>query len=442
MNPDVIIVGGGVSGLAAAVRLSGAGARVTLLEQAQKLGGRCYSFRDPATGDIVDNGQHVLVGAYHRTLAYLETIGTRQFLTTEKGITFADPSEGRAVLRFPRLPAPFHVASGLLSFRLLPIADRWGCVRVGRHLRAWSEATERSLASQSVDIWLSSLGQSESARRVLWDPFCVSVMNERPESASALLFARSLRRAFFGVRDDAAVLIPTIGQSELYVEPACRLLLGAGARIIAGTEVDRITLERGKATGVRLADGTLMASGSVIAAVPPHALARMVPPEAAKAAPFDSLGAFASSPIVSVHLWFDREILDVDFIGLIGQDVQWVFNRRRITGGGSTAGYLSALISGAYRQVDLAKEELVELAIRDIASVAPECARARLLSSLVIKEKRATFSATAGAERLRPSAATPIGGFFLAGDWTDTGLPATIEGAITSGETAAARVVR
>ena len=440
MSPDVIVIGGGVSGLAAAVRLAGSGARVALLEQSPKLGGRCYSFRDEATGDIVDNGQHVLVGAYTHTLAYLEAIGTRKFLKAQESILFVHPTDGRAALRSGTLPAPFHLASGLLTFSLLPLADRLRCLRAGLFLRSWSSGKERQLGAESVDGWLRRLGQSARSREVLWDPLCVSIMNEQPARASALLFARALRAAFLASRDDAAVLIPTIGQTELYVEPAVRYLASHGAHVRPGPEVGSVTEDGGRVTGVRLADGSVLSAPAVIAAVPPHSLGKIVPEGCAGATPFSGLGAFAFSPIISIHLWFDREVMDADFAAIVGKELQWVFNRRRLTGAGSTAGYLSGVISGAYASVDRTKEELVARAVRDIASVFPACAGARLLSSMVIKEKRATFSATSAAEGLRPSAETPIDGFFLAGDWTNTGLPATIEGAIRSGETAAARV--
>lgn len=440
MNADVIVVGGGVSGLAAAVRLAARGASVHLVEQSPKLGGRCYSFTDAASGDVVDNGQHVLVGAYRHTLDYLETIGTRQYLRRESSTPFFAAGKGLRLLRTGALPAPFHLVAGVLGYGHLSMRERVGALRVGRALRRWGPDAESRLAGVSVGAWLDGLGQSDGAQRSLWNPFCVSVMNELPERASALLFARALRATFLGPARNAEILIPTIGQTELYVEPASRFLSGRGGRISAGVEAAGIELAGGAVAGVRLSDGTLLEARNVIAAVPPHALARLVPRAYAGRAPFAHLGEFASSPIVSVHLWFDREVLSPTFVGLLDRDVQWFFNRRRIVGPGSTPGYVSAVISAAYAYVDLPKEELVALAIRDLRALSADAVGGILVGSLVIKEKRATFSATGTADAMRPGTGTPIGGLYLAGDWTDTGYPATIEGAILSGNRAAAQV--
>lgn len=441
MSVDAVIIGGGVSGLAAAVRLSRAGLRVALVEQSMKLGGRCYSYRDGETGDVVDNGQHVLVGAYRSTLAYLEAIGTRKFLKREEEIPFVHASAGRGILRIASLPPPLHLVTGMLRYALLAPGERFAALRVGRFLRNWDGSASRPLAGASAEEWLSAAGQSERVRRFLWNPLCVSIMNEAPERASGLLFARALKASFLGSADDAAVLIPTVGQTELYVDPARALLEASGSTVETGADAAALLLNGGSAAGVRLADGRVIEARAVIAAVPPPALQKILGTELASRAPFDALGSFATSPIVSIHLWFDRDLLAEDFVGLIDRDLQWVFNRRRIVGGGGTAGYLSGVISAAYGHVDLPKEELVALALRDIELIAPGCRDTRLLSSVVIKEKRATISATADADARRPAASTPIVNFFIAGDWTQTGYPATIEGAIRSGESAAELVL-
>ena len=274
--------------------------------------------------------------------------------------------------------------------------------------------------------------------RSFWGPIAVSAMNETAENASALLFARTLRAAFLGTKEDSTILIPSVGQTELYVTGALKLLETHGASVIAATEVVSLEMSGPRAVGVRLKSGKLLRAGSVISSVPHYAVNRLLKAPVRRTEPFRHFSSFSSVPIVSIHLWFGEDFMKTDYLGLIGRRVQWVFNRRRILKDrGGPPGYISAVISGAYEFVDRTKGELVELALEDLGSAFPESRALRVVRSVVIKEKRATFSPRNEVERLRPSAATPIGNFYLAGDWTNTGLPATIEGAVASGFRAA-----
>jgi zeta-carotene desaturase len=437
---DVAIIGGGLSGLAAAVQLASNGAGVALLEQSSKLGGRCYSYIDEKTGDVVDNGQHILLGAYHNTIKYLNIVGTRGFLREQPALSlpFHHPIKGFAEFKISSLPQPFQLAGGILKFRILSLRDRQKLFNVGLALRRWSKRLEKNLSSLTVAEWLIELNQSEASRRCFWYPIAVSVMNELPERASALLFARSLKSAFLGTPSDSAVLIPTRGQTELYVHGAEKLLFKNNAKILTGAKVESIETSRSKTITIKFQDGERLEAQQVISAIPYFALEKIIPSTYRDEEPFSNLGIFESSPIVSIHLWFDREFMPQKYIGLIGKHLQWIFNRRKIMSEeGKSTSYISAVISGAYDVVDLAKEKLVAIALQDMRDVYPESRAAKLLHSIVIKEKRATFSPTNNIEPFRPSAETPIQNFFLAGDWTNTGLPATIEGAVMSGFNAA-----
>ena len=440
---DVVVAGGGLSGLAAAVELSGRGARVGLFDQSPRLGGRCFSFTDPRSGDVVDNGQHILLGAYRNVLRYLGVIGTAHMLAKHPGmrLPFFHPEKGFAEFRMPAIPRPFHLPAAALKFRLLTLGARRKMLRVGYALSNWDAGTEARLATLSIAQWLDELGQSEQARSCFWHPIAVSAMNASPEEACALPFARSLRAVLLGRKSDGAVLIPSAGQSELYVGRAVEFLERHGADVRVNCRVETIELSAGKVAGVRLRGGRSVRTSSVIAAVPHHALASLLPEHHRSAEPFSGLKRIGSSPIVSINLWFDREFMEPDYLGLIDMHLQWVFNRRKITASGpKSGGYLSAVISGADDVVDSPREKLVAMALRDLHVVFPACRKARLTSAFVVKEKRATFRPTCDAERLRPPARTPIENFFLAGDWTATGLPGTIEGAVQSGYTAAGLV--
>ena len=445
MKSDVVIIGGGLSGLAAAVDLASRGARVALFERSPKLGGRCYSTIDKKTGDVVDNGQHVLLGAYRHTLQYLETIGTRSFLKHEPALSllFHHPDKGIVALKVGSLPRPFHLTAGMLQFKALSLKERRQLLNVGVALTRWNQNREKELSLLTVRQWLQQLHQSEAAMNALWSPLAVSIMNEQPDRASAVLLARSLRAAFLGTKSDSAVLLPTVGQTELYVNGAVELLKRSKAHVCVNAAVGSIDIARGVMKGVTLKDGTHHAADAVISAVPHFGLRGIVPEQWRSELPFANGSRFESSPIISFHLWYDANVPEFDFIGLIGGRVQWLFNKRRIMGGGQNRpAYLSAVISGAHEFIDLSAQNLVSIAVEDVRRVIPSCNPAALVHSVVIKEKRATFSPTNEVESLRPSTETPVKGLYLAGDWTNTGLPATIEGAVMSGVHAAQCALR
>jgi hydroxysqualene dehydroxylase len=444
MKYDVAVLGGGLSGLAAAVELALHGVKIIVVEQSPELGGRCYSFTDPVTGDIVDNGQHILIGAYHETLRYLELIGTRRYLNQNKtsSLFFHHPEKGMCEFSTRRIPPTFGVPGGILSSPLLSSLDRLKMIPVGRELQLWNSSLESKLRTLTIEEWLINLNQSDNARKCFWYPIAVSVMNELPHRASALLFARAMKKAFFGADADSQFLIPTVGQSELYALPASQLLSDNDAEILRGVEVTALDIRDDRVTSISLKDGRFIEAEKVVSAIPYYSLERILPPDVLSIEPFNNLDKFESSPIVSINLWFDKQIMNELYIGVIGRRIQWLFNRKGIIAEQKSPGYsLSAIISAAYDVVEMGKDELVQMAVEDIAHIYPQAARAKLIHANVIKEKRATFSCTNGIEQYRPDTRTPLLNLFLAGDWTNIGLPGTIEGAILSGFKAAKSVL-
>jgi hydroxysqualene dehydroxylase len=444
MKYDIAVLGGGLSGLAASVELSLHGAKIVLIEQSPAAGGRCYSFNDPVTGDIVDNGQHILIGAYHQTLRYLELIGTRHHLNANKSssLLFHHPGKGMCEFSLRKIPPTFGVPGGILSSPLLTTMDRLKMIPVGRELQLWNASLEAKLGEKTIEEWLISLNQSENLRKCFWYPIAISVMNELPERASALLFARAMKKAFFGSESDSQFLIPAVGQSELYVDSALELLRDNDAELILGKEVTSLDIRGDQVPNIALKDGTTIEAENVISTLPYYALQRIMPADTLAIEPFNHLGKFDSSPIVSINLWYDTRFMNEMYVGVIGKRIQWLFNRNEIIGGMKSRGSaLSAIISAAYDVVEMGKEELIQLAIEDIAEIFPRAAGAKLLHANVIKEKRATFSCVNAVEQYRPGTQTPIQNLFLAGDWTNTGLPGTIEGAVMSGFKAAKSVM-
>jgi squalene-associated FAD-dependent desaturase len=405
-----------------------------LLESRPYLGGRARSFIHAGTGDEIDNGQHLMMGCYRSTFRLLETLGTRGLVAIDPTlrVEFRDADGSVDILSAPTsLPSPLDVLTGMLRLKKLSVAERLALARLGARL-AISSPMER----ETVSVYLRRLGQSERACARLWDPIVIATLNTPPGIASARLFATVMRRAFLGRGDDSHLAFPLTGLSRL-IEPAERYITGRGGRVITGATVERVQGEAG-AFRIRLKDDEMLATGHLIVAVPARAIPRImgdIPVAIAAAGE-----ALASAPIVSLYLWYDTPLAHLPkFAALIGTNVQWMFNRRRITGERNDRhpGLLSCTISAAFEESAAAGEDIAVMADRELRGAFPEIGPARLLDTLVIKEKHATFAATPDAEALRPTARTALPGLYLAGDWTATSLPATIEGAAQSGYAAA-----
>ncbi len=431
----VVVAGAGLAGLAAAAELSCRGIPVCVLEQKRHGGGRAYSFTDSTTGETIDNGQHALIAGYAATMRYLELIGTRALLRPPQArpsLAFHHPVRGLCRFTLAGLPPPFHLLGGILTTDLFSPADRFRLLRAGRALmRAGDRAAE--LSGLTVEAWLHRTGQSPETIRSFWEPLAIAVMNERTGRASALLFARCLRRAFLGGRNDAALVLPPVGLSELFVDPACRYIRDRGGRVIFGARVAAVILEGGRATGVRLQDGSLIEASAVILAVPGWSIGPLLPPEMPGLRELQQASGLPVSPIISLHLWYRRDFPQEAAIGVIGRTVQWIFNRRKIEEKGGQGGHLSCVISAAGDLVDGSNEKLTAIAVEDVQAVYGISGET-LVHTSVIRERRATFSPRPDVEPMRPGQLTEIGNLFLAGDWTSTGLPGTIEGAVWSGQ--------
>jgi squalene-associated FAD-dependent desaturase len=440
VKDPIIIVGGGVAGLSAAVHLSAAGHAVHLIDRRQHLGGRTYSWRDEVTGDIVDNGQHLLMGCYAETMRYLDLIGSRHLAKLQPSlhIDFADVATGqRASLHAGWLPAPLHVFAGLLGLNTLSFADKLRLIPLGVELLWSAPWKEYALQHMSVEYWLQELRQSETARRHLWDVIAIGSLNDHPSRVSALPFFRVLRTAFFGKRSNASLLIPTAGLSEILVHPARKFVESQGGTLTTGSAVSGVIVKDGRAAGVMVGNRAVSAS-RVILAVPHYAVTSLLPRASAPLA----ASSFSSSPIITVNLWFDRRVMEQEFVALLNGRIQWAFDRGRIVGHSGDGQYLACVISGAADHVDEEKEALVRMAVDDLAAVFPAVRSVSIRHSLVVKEMKATFTPVPGSESWRPEAKTETPGLFLAGDWTNTGFPATIEGAVLSGRKAAEEVLK
>src|SRR5215475_11723999 len=365
-TPPVLIIGGGFAGLAAAVDLAEAGRRVLLLERRSFLGGRAYSFTDKTTGDTIDNGQHLMMGCYHRTLRFLEKIGSLDKLKFQPDpqVDFlheiADGSVTRASFKCPPLPAPLHLLGGLARLKTIGWGDRLRALGVGLAVRTLNGNRDK-LAEITVRQWLDSLGQSERIQRRFWNPMALATLNEAPEVASADMFARVIELGFMRTKRDSAMVISRVGLSDLYTRQATSFIESRGGEVRLNAEVAEIKFEDNRAAGVTLRSGERIEADVVISAVPYFALRRALTAEVA-GSHFPHLDGFKSAPIVSINLWYDEQITDLEFAGLLDSPIEWVFNKSAIGQSGApvSAGrrrqHLALVISGAHEAATKTKE--------------------------------------------------------------------------------------
>jgi squalene-associated FAD-dependent desaturase len=444
---DVAVIGGGFAGLSAAVRLARARRRVLVLESRARLGGRATAFADRETGELVDNGQHVLLGCYRSTFEFLREIGAERYVRLERelAVTMIDRSGVKSRLVCPDLPSPLHLVGGVMEWDALPWRDRLSILRMRTPIRLARRQLDRpdttriaASPGETVEHWLIRNGQTPRLCEMLWDPLALAALNQPPARAAAPVFARVLAEMFGDDPRAAAIALPTRPLHMMYAEPAREYIERRGGSVRTGATA-KIRVADGRAAAV-VAGDTTVHTPAVVSSVPWHSLVDLFEePPAALAPTLDRARSMRASPIVTVNVWFDRQVMEEPFVGLPGRTMQWVFDKRQAFGG--HASHLSLVSSGADDVLHMSNDEIIAMAVDELEEALPEVDRARVLRATVVREPRATFSLAPG-EPVRPGAVTPLKGFYLAGDWIDTGLPATIESAVRSGFAAAELVLK
>jgi zeta-carotene desaturase len=444
-RPDVVVIGAGFAGLSAAVRLARSGARVTVLEARGVLGGRASAYDDGETGDRVDNGQHALLGCYHATFAFLREIGAEDNVALQPALDlpFVDGRGVASRLRCPALPSPAHLLAGVLDWDALGWRDRLGVLRLAPVLIAARRAVARgepiddrlARPGETVAQWLRRHGQGPRACEMLWEPLAVAALNQPVEMVAAAPFVRVLAGVFGPDARDGAIALPRTPLDAMYAEPA-RCAVEAHGGTVRRHALARVVVDGERVSHVEVR-GQRLECDAVVAAVPWHGLAALFHGDTGALAPLlAAAAATPPSPIVTVNLWFDREVQAAPMLGLPGRRMQWSFARPSRTGG-----RLSLVSSGADDILRMPADVVTGAALAEIRDALPEAARATLVASRVVREPRATFSLAPG-QPARPPVRTAVRGLYLAGDWVDTGLPATIESAVVAGVAAAEAVRR
>lgn len=427
---NAVVVGGGLAGLAAAVELVDGGASVTLLEARPRLGGATFSFeRD---GRVLDNGQHIALRCCTEYLAFLDRIGAADRLPVQRRLRVPVLRPGKPAAQLARngLPAPLHMGSSLLRYRPLSLRERLSAIRAALAMRRL-DPDDPSLDDRTFGDWLRAKGQSPRAIASLWDLICLPTVNLPADEASLAAAAKVFRTGLLDTADACDVGVPAVPLSELHAEPAAGTLVEAGAQVSTSAPVRSIQ-RVGEQLRLQLEDSTLDAD-AVVVAVPHTAVAKLVPDGAVDVDALDRLG---TSPIVNVHVHYDRPVLDEPFAAALDSPLQWLFDRTASSG--TTEGQLIAIsLSHAVDETDRSVAELRERLLPELERLLPAARGARVLDVAVTHEPRATFRAAPGSRRLRPGPVTSVPGLYLAGAWTDTGWPATMESAVRSGVAAA-----
>ena len=425
----VLIAGGGLAGLASASALGRAGFEVDLFEARGFLGGRATSYAVPQSdgtpGEAIDNCQHILLRCCVNLLDFYQHLGVADLIHFHREFFFIEPGGRISRLKAGALPAPLHFSGSFLRLDYLTLGDKLSLARGLMAVRA-EYGKRRDLDQITMQQWLEEKRQTPRAIERFWRQVLVSAINEELDRMSALHGFQVLWLGFVARKDSSEMGVPTVPLGELYSSEAWRKL--PNVRIHLRAPVDRVVFENGRALGV-LVEGELHTADAVISSVPFERVQALAP----EAAPDVSM--FEHSPITGIHLWFDRPVTDLPHGTLLDRTLQWFFNKDQ-------GRYIQLVVSASRSMVSMSRAAVIELALRELAEFLPAVREAKLEKAHVVKEVRATFSARPGLEELRPLAATRIPNFFLAGDWTRSGWPATMEGAVRSGYLAAEAVCR
>jgi squalene-associated FAD-dependent desaturase len=432
----IAVVGGGLAGITAALALAEAGLPVSLYEARPRLGGATTSFQ--RDGLTVDNGQHVFLRCCTAYRELLNRLGTARHVVVQDrfDVPVLAPDGRAGRLRRGRLPGPFHLLPALAGYSLLDRNDRLRSLRAAFAL-ATADPADPELDAIDLETWLAGHGQREPARRLLWDLFAVAALNIGMEEAAVGPAAHVFRTALFGRAGAADIGVPTVPLDRLHAAAARTAIEAAGGRVHLSAKVKAV--EPGPTI---LLDGVREEAAAVVVAVPHQEAAAVVPQEAAPDR--DRWGGLGASPIVNVHVIYDRPVTGAPFTAVVNSPVQWVFDRTGVAGlggGRRTGQYLAVSVSAARRWIDLPAAEVRAVFEPALAQLFPAARDARVVDFFVTRERRATFQQGPGSGALRPDAVTRWPGLYLAGAWTATGWPDTMEGAVRSGLTAA-RLVR
>ena len=431
-DTPVVIVGSGWAGLAAAIELTRLGIPVQLIEAARQPGGRARTVRSGEL--VVDNGQHLMIGAYQSMLNLMDQIGVdldKAFERLPLTLKLLNQKKTTLLLKTPRLPAPWHLLAAMLTARGLSVAEQIKALRFGRYALKQTLSAGEDI---SVLALLHSHAQSPGLIRKLWEPLCIAALNTSIDIASARLFIKVLNTTFGNHQQHADLLIPRLELSDLLPRPGIAYLERHGAKVELGQRVTAIEIRDNRVAGINIGDRHIDCS-QVILATPAIISRRLISRHSALNPLAQQLADLGSEPIATLYLQYSADTkLEIPMLGLENNLGQWVFDRR-VCG---QPGMMAVVISARGDHSMLTAEELTAQVVNELASCFPHWPSPEI--TRLLREKRATFCSRVGIDAVRPDNATAVQGLWLAGDYTNTGLPATLEGAVRSGNACARNV--
>lgn len=424
MIKKCIVIGGGIAGLTSAAYLTNKGFSVTLLESTPKLGGRAYSFKDQISNDVIDNGQHILMGCYTNTLKFIKLIGAEDNFIFQKYLEINFLKSGSSPIKLKSFGVlyPLNILFGLLHFKAITFRDR---VSIIRFMIKIPIVSSKRLKDRNVREWLESENQSEEVIKSLWQIIAVGALNTDIENASAVTFRDILIQIFFSGNFSSTIILPKYGLSQSYVNDAVKFIEKNKGILQLSSSVEELVISENNIVEIITTKKKYKDFDYVILAVPLYSLRKLLP---------DGIITpdinFEYSSILNVHIWLKNNPLTEPFYGLIDSPVHWIFNKDS---------HINIVISNANHLMEKTADEIYELCMREL-KLFTVILESDVQYFKVLKEKRATFIPANQIINSRPSSNTKINNLFLAGDWTDTGLPSTIESAVKSGKIAAEHV--
>ncbi len=444
---SVAVIGAGVAGLAAASALAEAGYQVHLLERRPYVGGRASSYEHPGTGEVIDNCQHILLGCCTNLIHLYQQLGVGTKIRWSKRITFVEPGGRRSVLRPSRLPAPLHSSLSFLSARAFSLRDK---LSIARGMFAFLHGSPPD-TGESFAHWLQRRRQTSTAIERFWKPVMLSALNDDMERISVPYAGKVIQESFLSSAEAGFMGVPTLPLSELY-GAAIGYIRDRGGCVSLRAGVEQLAWDATQSHWRIMTSAGEFTSDAVVVALPFEGMAKLLPalpaiPERDMLA--EQLAKFEHSPITGIHLWFDREITDLEHAALLDSPIHWLYNTSRIQDehrnedcDGRHGSHIELVVSASKTLIRIERQPIVDMALGELARFFPAVREATLLKAAVTKEVRATYSVRPGLDAMRPAAVTSWPGLFLAGDWTATGWPATMEGAVRSGYLAAEAVSR
>ena len=419
-----IIIGGGLAGLSAAVHLIKKSYKVTLLEASPKLGGRTYSFIHEKHNHHIDNGQHLMMGCYKNTLELLKIINAESEVEIQDrlNIPFLVKGGKEYNLNAPANLYPFNLLYAIMNYKALSLQERFSVLKFFINEILFNAHQPENLI---VDGWLKKGGQSSNSISSLWEILSVGTLNSSQANASAAIFRDVLREVFLTGNNSAKIIFPKNSLSETFSDKVRLYIQRNGGEILLSERVCSINLDNGKMTGLKTSKNNYSGFDCAIAAIPLQALDKI---EFLPSKPHFTLPQFEYSPILSIHFWLKQNTFKKRFYGLIDSKVHWLFNNGT---------HITLIASAADDLIHYSNQEITKLFCNEIKNYFPEFNEDEITDAVVIKEKRATFIPTIASNRERNLISNPVTNLYLSGDWTNTQLPATIEGAIKSGRTTA-----